>query len=46
VTSYRIFVTVPRAEVTDEVQPMRMVLSEQASGASVTHDTVFRGPAS
>jgi cytochrome c oxidase accessory protein FixG len=46
VTSYRLFVTVPRAEVTDEVQPMRMVLSEQASGASVTHDTVFRGPAS
>jgi cytochrome c oxidase accessory protein FixG len=46
VTSYRIFVTVPREEVTEEVQPMRMVLSERASGASVTHDTVFRGPAS
>ncbi len=46
VTSYRIFVTVPRDEITEDVQPMRMVLREQASGATVSHDTVFRGPAS
>jgi cytochrome c oxidase accessory protein FixG len=45
VTSYRVFVTAPRAEVTEEVQPIDMILSEQAGGASVAQETVFRGPA-
>ena len=45
VTSYRVFVTAPRAEVTEEVQPLAMVLSKQQSGARVARETVFRGPA-
>jgi cytochrome c oxidase accessory protein FixG len=45
VTSHRVFVTAPRAEVTEEVQPLAMILSEQQSGARVTRETVFRGPA-
>jgi polyferredoxin len=45
VTSYRVFVTAPRAEVTAEALPLTMVLNQQPTGASAAHETVFRGPA-
>jgi cytochrome c oxidase accessory protein FixG len=45
VTSYRVFVTAPRDEVTAEALPFTMVLNQQPTGASAAHETVFRGPA-
>jgi cytochrome c oxidase accessory protein FixG len=45
VTTYRVFVTAPRAEVSEETQPIAMVLREQGDGPSASHATVFRGPA-
>ncbi len=45
VTSYRVFVTAPRAEITAEAMPFTMVLNQQPTGASAAHETVFRGPA-
>jgi cytochrome c oxidase accessory protein FixG len=45
VTSYRVFVTAPRADVREQGQPMTMVLTERQTGASASHETVFRGPA-
>ncbi|MEM7021900.1 MAG: cytochrome c oxidase accessory protein CcoG [Pseudomonadota bacterium] len=46
VTSYRVFVTAPRAEVTEEAMSITMVVDQQPEGASASHRTVFRGPAS
>jgi cytochrome c oxidase accessory protein FixG len=45
VTSYRVFVTAPRAAITAEALPLTMVLNQQPTGASADHETVFRGPA-
>jgi polyferredoxin len=45
VTSYRVFVTAPRAGNTAEALPFTMVLNQQPGGAGADHETVFRGPA-
>jgi polyferredoxin len=44
VTTYRVYVTAPRASVTEESQPLTMVLSDQHDDITARHSTVFRGP--
>jgi polyferredoxin len=44
VTTYRIYVTAPRAAVTAPSQPLAMILTDPADGVTVRHETVFRGP--
>jgi polyferredoxin len=44
VTTYRIYVTVPAAAVTEQSQPLTMVLTDREDAASARHATVFRGP--
>ena len=44
VTTYRVYVTAPRSSVTEESQPLAMVLSDQHDDITARHSTVFRGP--
>jgi polyferredoxin len=44
VTSYKVYVTAPRAALTGDTHELEMVLTEQATERSFEHETVFRGP--
>ena len=44
VGTYRIFVTVPPGQITDESMPMDITVTALDDGESMSHDTVFRGP--
>jgi polyferredoxin len=44
VTTYRIYVTAPPAAVSEGSQELTMALTDRKDGATVRHETVFRGP--
>ena len=44
VTAYRIYVTAPPAVGSAGSQPLTMALTDRQDGATVRHETVFRGP--
>ena len=44
VTAYRIYVTAPPAVLSAGSQPLTMALTDRQDGATVRHETVFRGP--
>ncbi|HWA42197.1 MAG TPA: cytochrome c oxidase accessory protein CcoG [Hypericibacter adhaerens] len=44
VATYRVLVSLPRAEVKDERQDLTFVLTDKAGDDSARHRTVFRGP--
>ncbi|MEZ5931626.1 MAG: cytochrome c oxidase accessory protein CcoG [Alphaproteobacteria bacterium] len=44
VSTYRLFVTVPKGTVDDPVEDLRVVLTDQAEGDVYAFDTIFRGP--
>jgi cytochrome c oxidase accessory protein FixG len=44
VGSFRVFVRVPRAGVTDESMALTLVATDATTGAVVRQDTIFRGP--
>jgi cytochrome c oxidase accessory protein FixG len=46
VSTYRLFVTAPPAAVTDAVQDLHIVLTDQDGGKTFGFETVFRGPPS
>ncbi|MDH3664085.1 MAG: cytochrome c oxidase accessory protein CcoG [Alphaproteobacteria bacterium] len=44
VSTYRLFVTAPSAAVTEAVQDLRVVLTDQDDQEAHSFDTIFRGP--
>ena len=44
VTTYRLYVTVPGAALTDDALPLTMVLRDPQRGVQAEHESVFRGP--
>lgn len=45
VTSYRIFLRAPEAAILEETTVMALSVTETGQGETVTHESVFRGPA-
>lgn len=43
VTTYRIYISVPRATLSKENASFRLRLTEQATGQATRHETVFWG---
>jgi hypothetical protein len=44
VTSYRVYVSAPPAALSAGSQALTMALTDRQGGATVRHETVFRGP--
>jgi polyferredoxin len=45
VATYRVYVTLPRAELAGESTPLAFVLRDELRGEVAVYDAVFRGPA-